>query len=156
VYPYFNYYISIWGNSPKYLQSLLKPCQNSFLRILYNIKNYDHIIEYCKISNLLTINQIFSYNISVLTYKLWILKINSHFFIYFNKHINRQFSNLRNPVVFKIPKFRTKFLSSSTLSMSLKFWNKLPNSIRTINSLYIFKKQLKSLVLDNYFACLCS
>ena len=30
VYPYFNYCISIWGNSPKYLLSLLKRCQNSF------------------------------------------------------------------------------------------------------------------------------
>ena len=79
-------------------------------------------------------------------------KINIHVYNKFASHINSHFKNLRNPTVFTIPKFRTTLFYNSTLTTAIRLRNYLPNIIRMVNSLFIFKKSIKPIITHDYFS----
>ena len=108
--------------------------------------------ELYKISNFFNIDQIYINNVLVLTFKLWVCKYNIYFYNKFANHINSQLRNLRHSTVFTIPKFRTTLSYNSTLTTAIRLWNYLPNSIRMVNSSFIFKKSIKPIITHEYFS----
>ena len=78
-------------------------------------------------------------------------KINLYYFNYLNSHLNSQQFNFRHPSIIKIPIFRTKIYSRSTLSISMLPWNHLPNKSRFLESIYKLKNNIRTLILSNHF-----
>jgi len=151
VYPYLIYCTSIWGNCSKSLLHSIRICQNKFIRILFQLKKYDHVHDLYINAEILNIDQIFLSKVMILIYKLWVKKINLYYFNYLNSHLNTQQFNFRHPSIFKIPKFRTKIYSRSTLSISMRLWNHLPNESRCLVSICKFKNNIRNLILTNHF-----
>lgn len=95
----------------------------------------------------MNITQIYNYNTCILIRK--ILNNELHTEITFTKR--KRNSNLRpiNPDDLNIQPARTKSGSKTLLNEGVKLYNSLPQEIKQINSLPVFKKKLKNYILNN-------
>ena len=129
VFPYLNYCVTIWGNDAKCHLSILTKCQNYFLRVLFNLKKYDHISSFYKSSNIFNIKEIFIQRLLTLFYKLFIYKFSSFFYSFLESNISYPIYAVRNSNYFITPKFRTKIYRNSPLCQGMKLWNSLPKIV---------------------------
>ena len=149
IYPYLTYCISIWGNGPKYLMHLCEKCQHSYLRILFKLKQSDHINSYFKLANILNIKQLYIFNNLKLFYKLFINNICHHINNIITSHTYVIHHSVRMKQIFRIPMVRTKLYLESTLISRMNLWNKLPdNNIKYMNFIH-FKKIILHHILNN-------
>ena len=118
IYPYLNYCLLAWGNCSKTHLRCLTRCQNSFVRIYLNLNRFEHISEYFKIINILTIDQLFVIKSMLFLYKL----INLNLFCVFNIFL----PNLTNCVK----------------QRSISIWNELPHVMKSCNHYIAFKRSL--------------
>lgn len=151
IFPYLIYCLPIWGNSPSCHLSLLEKSQNWFLRILFDLKKYDHISHYFDISNILTINKLYQLNLLLLFYKLITTNTCKYFYNIIGNFIYIASRSLRNTPVFRLPMSRTFVHKNSTIASGMKLWNKLPEKVKDSKTSYKFKLEILILIKKNYF-----
>ena len=151
IYPYLIYCVTIWGNSPASHIRYLIINQNSFLRIIFNVKKHDHITHYYIVLKLLSIRQLYLLHLSLLTYKLWILKYHIDFYNFFQSNINNSLISLRHKKLFYISKSRTNLYNNSTFVTAMRLWNFIQDDCRSTTSIPLFKGKIKSLIWEGFF-----
>ena len=139
VYPYFVYCNLIWGHT---FQTHLKPLeilQKKAIRIINHAPYLSHTNDLFLSNKILKLNDINKYFQAVHVYKFL-----PDFPTLSHSYSTRNRSNLH-----------AAFQRTTSTQRSLKYsaptvWNQLPNELKTAPSLPIFKRKLKSHLLDNY------
>ena len=150
ILPHFNYSLLLWGSSASsYLEQLFM-LQKRAIRLISDAAFHDHTKPLFHYHKLLTLKDLYNYQLGVFMYKHFqkslpidlsnLFQTNSHFHCY----STRSKDNLFQPFT------RTQFAHSHVRSSGVSLWNSLNSKIRNAGTLNTFKKQLKSLLLNNY------
>ena len=155
VHSYIRYGIVTWGNASASSLSSLHSAVHKVLRIMtfapFGNIDLNPIYDHLRILNL---DQIFSFELGKFMYKidkkLLPTPIGNYFEI--DPHVNQHSYGLRSRSA-NLPTrlvCRTKYAEKSFQIGGLRFWKKLPITIRNSDSLTIFKKCYKSYLLDQH------
>lgn len=149
--PHFEYSCIVYNSLTAYLETKLLKLQNSCIRFIYNLKKGEHITAYRKNLGWLMPKFRRHYCLGILVYKILLYKRPSYLYrsLYDYKALPPTI-NLRPTTqkYFDIPLSRTSNMDSTFLINALNFWNKLPEKVRTADSLNIFKNRLYQYLLN--------
>lgn len=139
VYSHLSYNILLWGSSPDFSRVFV--AQKRVLRTIFNL----NMLASCKpvfIGNgILTLPSIYIFKC------LLYAKENEDKWMKLSSHHNYV---TRNTQIFLLPKRRTHKFECSPLYRSIKLYNHLPPSVKSLN-LKLFKKEIKNLLLKKGF-----
>ena len=143
VLPHFHYCIPIWCTTyPTHLLPLFR-MQKRLIRIITNTDFYEHTQPLFKELHTLKIFDINKLEIAVFMFKM----INTENLTLRQPHHNyptRTHQHLR------VPLHNLTIFQHSLSYLGPKTWNALPDPIKSLPSLYSFKKQLRKYILDQY------
>ena len=144
-YPHINYCNIIWACNYKSNIKKIQTLQNLTIRIIFNYP-FDKNINY-KDLEILNIN-----NINILHTIIFSFK-------HINNHLPDSFSNLFNTRTYNyniknnnnliIEKYRTNKKKLSLRVKGAKCWNQLPDNLKSIKSLKLFKTFVKKYILNS-------
>lgn len=151
VLPYLTYCNSIWGNSPATNLNNLLLLQKKIVRILTNSSYLAHTnILFIRLS-LLKIPDIYKYHTLIFMFKISHHLLPAQFIDSFTQCSKIHQHLTRNSTVnFFILPHHTKVRSKSVKFAGPKIWNELPNSLKTIQTLGSFKRNLKRHIILSY------
>ena len=142
------YCSSVWANtSGKNIEKLQK-VQNFACRIVCNIQKYDHVSPAMRQLNWLPIKQQLVYKDTVMAYKCLNKLAPPYLCDKFVKRSELHSRQTRNNNQLDIPQFRTASGQRTFYYRAVKIWNSLENELREIQSLRLFKRKLKTYLLD--------
>jgi len=151
ILPYLTYCVSIWGFSPKSHLEILNLSQNFYIRVLFNLKKFDHITFFLTSSKVLRVKDLHIVYSLLLLFKIMKLNYCLHFITDLMKYKYVCFVNLRNKPEFYLSKPRTNFFVNSVLSIAMRLWNKLPFYIKNSPNLSMFKRKIYCLIAEGFF-----
>lgn len=127
----------------------LQKVQNSCCRLIFGLRKYDRgISAKIKSLNWLNVNNCSVFQLLVFVHR--VVNSSTHAYIYdkFTRRSQQHSVNIRSNQLFALPKFRTAFYKKSFSYNSIKLYNSLPLSLKSL-SLPFFKKKLKSHLLSD-------
>ena len=144
-----NYCCKIWGGANKTQIHRIQKLQNFAARIAVgNVRKRDHVTPHLNNLQWLKIENKCAYDICVYIFKIlknqlpsWLLTL--PLVSEYNLRNTRQQNNLF------VPPTRTKIGERTLLVRGPKLWNDLPDGIKDVSSVVIFKKNLKKHLLQN-------
>ena len=140
---------SEWANtSGKNIEKLQK-VQNFAGRIVCNIQKYDHVSPAMRQLNWLPIKQQLVYKDTVMAYKCLNKLAPPYLCDKFVKRSELYSRQTRNNNQLDIPLFRTASGQRTFYYRAVKIWNSLENELREIQSIRLFKRKLKTYLLDS-------
>lgn len=140
-----DYLIEIWGCAAKTNLKPLQIAQNKVIKALFHFDKLTHTPTLYKKTNLLNLKQIYTQNICTLIKKIMSGQIHSQ--TTFTKRTYTH--NLRNTNKLKLHTPRTEYGKRNILYDGTKLFNNLPDEIKEITSIHVFKAKLKSYVFEN-------
>ena len=150
VLPYLNYGILAWGNSmATQLQKILL-LQKKVMRIICRSDFRAHTDSLFKSNNILKVSDIYTLNLGSFMFQLNKRDLPKVFYNMFNT--NNQFHSYptRQSSFYHLPRTRTLFANKIFTNSGPKFWNSLSSEIRECNTIYTFKRKLKTLLINAY------
>ena len=151
VSPYLNYSILTWGNSPTKCNKLLI-LQKRAVRIISNADYRDHSAPLFAKFNILQCNDLYFLNLGKFMYKsmhnLLPSCFNSCFTLASNMHVYSTRSSARGNLFVQFN--RTSMSKNSVIYQGTLYWNSLADSLKSLPSLSVFAKNLKSHFLASY------
>ena len=149
IYSYLNYCNIVWGSAYQNTLEPLHKLQKKAIRIVNNSHYLDASAPIFKSLHLLNIYQVFKLNCLLFAYKC----MKSNLYPNFKEKIiqvssvhsysTRQNDQLRPPFE------RLQSCQNSFLYQSVVLWNKLNDNMKNYNSISIYKKKVKCLLIDN-------
>ena len=140
IYPYLTYNVEVWGST---YQTHLDPLIVQHKKVIRTITNSgyrDHTTPLFSKLNLLKFRDIYKFQVSVKMFKL--VK---------NGHFQTQQARLTRQNDLLLPEFHRLSLTQHAFSyVGPSIWNSLPSDIRNVGKIAIFKRNLKSYLLDQY------
>ena len=151
IQPYLTYCLPVWGNSCKSHITILSFSQNNFLRILYKLKLRDHTSHLYNLTNIMNLHQMFQLKMLLLIHKLITKNFSPYFSCMMNtfSHSSRRILRFNFDFNFKPP--RTTLYLNSPIIVGLQLWNKVPTAVKNFSTTSMFKRSIKSLILNNFF-----
>merc|ERR1712240_417447 len=119
------------------------------IRLITGSHYLEHTAPLFKSLELLNIHQIFKLNCLLLVYKC---TKNNYFMEFKNKlHTNSSIHsyNTRFNSLLRLPADKQKLIRKSYICKSIELWNTVDVDIRIINSVIVFKKKIKILLIEN-------
>ena len=140
VYPFISYNILVWGGAcQSHLDGLVK-IQKRIIRIILDEPFRAHTTPLFRKLGILKICDVYMYNLCIYMFD----KVTNHNFSV-QHEVNTRNRNL------SVPRFCRLTCTQKSVSYSgPSAWNSLPDDLKSINKLDIFKAQLKSYLLNQY------
>jgi Reverse transcriptase (RNA-dependent DNA polymerase) len=145
-YVYFAYFhsvltygLEIWGGAAAYLINRVFKLQKRAIRLLSGVAPRDSCQPLFITLNILPLPALYIFQVLVFSKK---------YTQYFQNSKFQHSYNTRNKDLFMLEKHRTAKYESGLLYCAELFYNKLPQNIRTINEIHIFKLKLKEYLLN--------
>ena len=148
--PYLNYGILAWGNCAKTLLDKLFYIQKRAIRIINKVGYLSHTNDLFYNNNILKLVDLFTYNVGIFMYQLSNKDLPEVFQIMFTRNRLIHSYPTRQSDAYHLPRTRTIFAKKTIMFTGPKFWNDLPVEITQSQSLFIFKRKLKQLLLNEY------
>ena len=148
-----DYCITVWGNCAKTHLSIIQKLQNRAARILTGKYDYNLYPSSTLIRDMkwMSISQRFIYFISILMYNCInnpnLYKPLSNCFSFVADTHNYPTRVSKNKAL-KLPLPRTEIYKKSVTYSGAKIWNNIPYEIRTVSSVAIFKKNMKTYIFS--------
>lgn len=141
VKPHLDYLTEIWGSATKTNLNLIQRAQNKVIKVLFHYNFRTASLRLYKETKLLNVYQTYVYKNCLLIRK--IITKDMHTQITFTKKKQLQKIQLRsaNNLVLRAP--RTNYGKKNILYEGAQLYNKLPNDIKSSQSILTFKKLLK-------------
>lgn len=154
IHPYFNYCLLIWGNAAQVHMNRLFLLQKRAIRIISRSHFLAHTSVLFLSLNVLKIADLFYFRCSIFSYKLYNNQLPTSFLNVFklntisHSHVTRALalSSLN------IPFCRTVLKQKSLKTTLAKLYNSflIPNSLNTMNSIFLVKKFTLNYLLNRY------
>ena len=147
IYPYLTYCNLVWASAYKTNLSNLQILQKRAIRFIANIPPATHTQAEFFNLKLLKISQIRHYQVGIFMYRYLhnLLPPTYQHFFSLNSDIHTHPS--RNPYSLYIPFARTNTRLASIRCDGPRKWNDIPLHIRTLPSVHLFKRELRSYIL---------
>ena len=148
IYPYFHYGNIVWANT---YQSSLDPLiklQKKIIRIISFAGYKDHTPSIFKKLSILPFGQINEEKTALFMFRYFNKMLPATFDSFFT--LNRDFHShhTRSSTKIHITYVRTNYNKHSFKYKGSQVWNKLPKTVKTAKSIYIFKKKIKRYLLN--------
>ena len=152
VHSHISYGILIWGCTYSSILNSLVLTQKKFIRILAGANLFDHTSVLFKNLLILKLQDLYKFNLGIYMFKLLKLGRNPTIMNEINIYNNTvsHTYNFRSSTNFKLPLQRTNIGQRTLFFSGPKLWNYLPDNIKSITNLYLFKKHLKNYFLNVY------
>ena len=147
VHPYFDYCNIVWACEKNIYTDALFKIQKKAVRIISKCKWNCHSSPLFKTNRILNIFDINKLQAGCFVYKSLNCLLPLTFDNYFLQNSLLHTHNTRSHSSLHLFYHRTKARSNCIKIFGSKFWNSLPVPIRESNSIYIFKRKLKSYLL---------
>ena len=125
--------------------------QNSYLRILFNLKKFDNITPFFISSKILRVHDLFIIFSLKLLFKIKKLNYCQHFNDDLIKYNNICKINFKKTPEFHFCKPRTNYQINSALLVAMRLWNILPLMAKNSTSLSGFKGHICRLISEELF-----
>ena len=149
IYPYFNYCISIWGNT---FDCFLKPLiilQKRAVRLIVGAKRYDHTDPIFDALKILRLQQIYIYTVQSFIFKFYHKKL-PHFYDDFFQFNNENHNHdTRHQKLFRTPLLKHFPSTRSVRSTGVPIFNYFTKVLSFDCSLITYKIHLKKHILSN-------
>ena len=139
-YSHLSYNVIVWGSSP--LATRLFLIQKRVIRVIFNLKYLDSCRQIFRCKSILTLTGIYLYKIMVYTYK----EQNR-----LTKHEDIHEYNTRGKCKLYPRRHYHSFYERSPSYCGITYFNKLPDDIKSINSLNLFKRKLRAFLINGVF-----
>ena len=145
------YYCSnVWANTTNKNVRKLQVVQNFACRIVNGAKNYDHVTPILKSLSLLPVKDQLYYRQAIMAFKYMTSRapeyLTSQFII--REQVSER--TTRSSQKLNIPLFRTASGQRIFYYRTVKLWNNLESFLKLSPSVEIFKRSLRSQLLDNF------
>lgn len=150
VFTHLNYGIVLWGTASSSFVNKLFIVQKRIIRTITFSTQRSHSLRLFKKLHILTINDLYNFNVCVLTFKILhnLTSLNSALI---SLESNQYYSlRVANNVNLKVQPCRTVFRKNSVFFKCISIWNSLSSSMRTLHFLNQFKNSLKTEYLTSY------
>ena len=150
VLPYLNYGILAWGNSAKEQMKRILLIQKRAVRTITNADMRSHTDNLFKEHAILKIEEIYKYSLGSLMYQLNRAELPQALAALFVRNSEVHNYPTRQSSFFHLPRVRTRFKLNTVIYTAPKFWNSLDESTKRASSLFVFKRKLKTKLLNDY------
>ena len=148
VYPYLCYCIHVWGSTYGVHLADLIVLQKKIVRIICGVPPRTHSLPLFKQLEILSISDIYIYNIGLFMYKYVHHMLPPIFDMFvFNSDIHSY--STRRSALFHIPACSTNRSQKTIKYTGAKCWNSISSGIDTNCKIGTFKKRLRNYILDN-------
>ena len=127
------YGIIVWHHSHKAIRKKIQACANKFLRIIFHLKPRDSVREIMKNNKLLSVKQIYHFEISKFMQRLALKKIPAPFLSLFESQTRTTGVDTRTASCFIQGQSRTLKCTQSVKHSGPSVYNNLPNALRIIS-----------------------
>ena len=136
---------------PAYQLDKLQRIQNMAIRVLHNLRKYDHISEFLKREHWLPVKKRVEYKIHLLVFKALNGSAPSYLSEMLSTESNDRYELRSNddPTSLAGTKTQTTFGDRAFCVAGPRLWNTLPVSIRNIETVNVFKSRLKTYLFTN-------
>ena len=148
VYPYINYAIEIWGDTyDVHINSIHKLLKKT-VRIISKSKARDHTKPIFKKLELLDVNKIHMFKVSLTMFKVFHKCVPSIFAGLFTYNHSVHAHQTRQSTKLHVPISRTRYMQRAISVKGVKIWNALSNHIDYNCSILCYKYRLKKYLID--------
>lgn len=140
------YLIEIWGNAGKTKISELQVIQNKIIKLLFHYPYRTPTARIYKETHIMNIKQLFNYHTCLLTRKVLHNTIHTSITLTQSQQVTQR--SRRRASYLVLPKTRTNYGKRMFHYKGAQMFNKLPSSIKGIDSLDVFKKKLAQYVVE--------
>lgn len=141
------YGIVAWGNTYNCHITYVQHIQNQAIRIITNSSFYSSASTLLAQNNVLSVRKLFQYNIITLLFKLLTNQLLFHF-IELSCLTNTNPTRFAANYNYLLPSVSTNYGKMTSHFSAISSWNSLPDAIKSLSSLSLFKKQLKEFLLQ--------
>ena len=146
---YLRYGIASWGSARSTAQGKLQSLQNKVLRYMTNTLRYTSVVDQYTHLNLLTLDNLYSLEISKFMYRNSKSTLPASFDGYFRPIEHQYNTRTKSNSNMTFPRPRTDLGKQSIKFQGVKIWSELPPSIRDASSYENFSTLVKSHILEN-------
>lgn len=146
VKPHIDYLIEVWGSAAKTNLSTVQTAQNKLIKVLFNYNVLTPTTKLYKNTNIMNINQTYTYRTCILIRK--IINRDIHTNINFTKKSSFLKITLRNANNLILRPPRTNYGKKTIIFEGAQIYNKLPVDIKDSQSMSTFKRLLKFHVMN--------
>ena len=146
IFPYVNYCIHLWGSTYQTYLKKLDVLHKKIIRIIAGVNRREHTKPLFNDLRVLTINDLFAYNIGLFMYKHhhgWLPSVLNTF----RKNSDIHDHNTRQAGYLEIPKFSSDLGKMSFKYQAVKIWNDIHKFLKVDIKIGTFKKHLKTYLI---------
>ena len=144
------YCSSVWSNTAEKNLKKLQTVQNFAARIVTGTRKYEHITPVLKDLKWLPVKLQLYYRDAILAYKC----MNGHAPPYLSSQFIKRCDVSKRPTrssqLLNIPLFKTASGQRSFYYRTVSLWNSLETSLKLSDSVHIFKKKMKTQLLNQF------
>ena len=149
-FPYLNYGILAWGNSTCQQLNRLLLLQKKAMRVVCNTGYLSHTDQLFLDKKVLKVSDLYLFNLGQFMFKLINNELPNVFTDLFISNNALHNYPTRQSNFFHLPLTRTLLAHKTFVFTGPKFWNSLDPSLKDIERLHRFKREIKSLLLKQY------
>ena len=149
MYPYFNYCVSVWGNTFTSLLDPLIKLQKRAVRIIAGAERNSHTSPIFRKLNTLKLRQIYLYSVQIFAFKFHNDKLPGIFLDFFQRNSSIHSHNTRTQNKLRPPLFRSSKRSRSIRVDGVKTYNYFFDKLNIESSLLSYKIALKRYIIVN-------
>ena len=147
-----DYCNALLSGVPKTILGRLQTLQNTAARIITRTSRYEHITPVLKELHWIPVNHRVEFKVLMLTYKALNDQLPSYIRDMLQIYHPARSLRSQNTTQLVVPKTRTvRYGGRSFSSVAPKLWNALPTSVRNSETVYTFKKRLKTHMFRQIF-----
>lgn len=146
IYSHLQYLTSVWGTACKNHLNKLKVLQNKAIKFIYKLPHLEPTINLYTPKNFLNINNLYRYKICCYIFSVIKKKKHSNITFTNNSTIHRHHTRQTNSLF--LINVNSNFGKKSVHFRGIQTFNKLPDSLKLLESMTKFKNELKCFLIN--------
>ena len=150
IHPYLSYGIEAWHGTFKNWTQKIFILQKKAIRALNKLEYNHHTNEYYKLNNIIKLEDQYKIQISNYIFRHLNSNIDPETSAKFEKNLIIHPHDTRHGEQMRVTRVNRSISKNMISHNGTKVWNSLPHSVKSSNSYYKFKKQVKEFFLNKY------